>query len=665
MTTTTVAALEARVELLRAGIAAKEQFLLAMRSGTNGSQPLAHLDGDQDDEDSSDDEFALFGGAAAAMALSGGALEEEVELDEAVILRTLEVAVAQMAPSVPPSAMGHALHEISAHLCAGRFFAVLESAPFLRLESSEDPASLADAHTRLREHVRAFLLAGHGGLVIPSNVSHAVMTGAALLSLFLQANWTGPPLDSEAVKTWYPVPIIGHSAARGEGEAAAAEQLSRAQEAAKAAAAATGKNTTAVDVDGFPALHALCARELEASGVTIFTDAKYLHYLLVARIVLDEAAKVGKSATARWWRARCATAHQESLDGMDVADALRLLASDDMEATMRLLGLPADLDAKPDPAVHDVDLCQLAARLWLERGMMAHKFADVLGAKNCFHASLQWSRLSVRLTGAPGKRTKFQHESKSQLLLLASSSTTESAAEVTAPSDVPEQPGPVPKGMTKVTLEELDEHTPLRESILFTDSPTEEEQVARTGRLTALDQCTVLALCVDVKNSYAMEALTGEQMGAYVARVLQHPVNWMVYSTGLLIKSQLEFERYKTKERSVLQMQVLVDQQSDRLTPLQSRQREVDDSAPVQERLSWLFALSWPAIWGLRRMLGRKYLEMGVAASALELFLDAHLWEEVSVFCIVNSLCLTPPRAQRDSRCLYCTLSKSSTTSAD
>lgn len=46
------------------------------------------------------------------------------------------------------------------------------------------------------------------------------------------------------------------------------------------------------------------------------------------------------------------------------------------------------------------------------------------------------------------------------------------------------------------------------------------------------------------------------QMRPYVARVLEHPANWMVYSTALLERSWLDFESQYGRERAVLQIQV-------------------------------------------------------------------------------------------------------------
>lgn len=44
-------------------------------------------------------------------------------------------------------------------------------------------------------------------------------------------------------------------------------------------------------------------------------------------------------------------------------------------------------------------------------------------------------------------------------------------------------------------------------------------------------------------------------MRPYVARVLHHPANWLVYSTALLERSWLDFESQYGRERAVMQIQ--------------------------------------------------------------------------------------------------------------
>lgn len=50
-----------------------------------------------------------------------------------------------------------------------------------------------------------------------------------------------------------------------------------------------------------------------------------------------------------------------------------------------------------------------------------------------------------------------------------------------------------------------------------------------------------------------------ELMRPYITTVLETSNNWLVYSKGLLLRSRNEFERSKTMERSVLQIQGLKD----------------------------------------------------------------------------------------------------------
>jgi hypothetical protein len=75
--------------------------------------------------------------------------------------------------------------------------------------------------------------------------------------------------------------------------------------------------------------------------------------------------------------------------------------------------------------------------------------------------------------------------------------------------------------------------------------------------LRPIDQCLLLAFTLNIKNSNPSDGLTSEQMSPFVTKVLEHPVNWMVHSMGLLLRSRLENRKSKTVERAVLQVQVM------------------------------------------------------------------------------------------------------------
>ncbi len=493
----------------------------------------------------------------------------------------------------------------------------------------------------------------------PVNKCATMVLGASLLHLFIQANWTGPPLSEERVYSFYSLPFTSNIAQSFD----ANSRMDSLASDARAASAASGKPKEVNDLDKYPEIHYAVQQEMEVSGEMFYSETKYSLLLLASRALIELAHRNETCSlqTSGWWLARLLATHQESLLDKNIAASLKNELDDGLQYTIQM----NHWDQR-DTVIDNPD--QVATRFWVESGVMYHKFNDTQNAKVSLQQALNYSGLRVQLSGALGKRTKFQEEDKSQLILLASSSTTEieekkpndpelkdveqvekkeknstgtntdviNQSTVTEVNDEePMQFGrKIVNGIRTVELEELDEHTHLREDILFKDDG-DNNKLEKVGALSPLDQSIVLGLCVDVKNSYAFEPLTAEEMLAYVNRVLQHPKNWMVYSTALLIKSQLEFEKFKTKERAVLQMQILVDQQSDRLTPLQFRKRDVDDSAPAHERLLWIHALSWPPVWSLNRGLASKYFEIGVVGSALEIFTSLKMWEQ-AVECLVS-----------------------------
>ena len=160
-------------------------------------------------------------------------------------------------------------------------------------------------------------------------------------------------------------------------------------------------------------------------------------------------------------------------------------------------------------------------------------------------------------------------------------------------------------------------------------SATATGAVDKGGDLHPIDQAIILALCLDVGNSNPVDGLTNEEMQPYVERVLEQAANWMIHSTSLLERSWLEFERRKTMDRAMLQIQALIDQHTTKLTLLQSTYKCVEDSAPVQDRMRYLFSIVYPAQYELKRDLAMRYLRCQVFVSALNYFRELEMWDEV------------------------------------
>nr|CCA17014.1 tetratricopeptide repeat protein putative [Albugo laibachii Nc14] len=129
----------------------------------------------------------------------------------------------------------------------------------------------------------------------------------------------------------------------------------------------------------------------------------------------------------------------------------------------------------------------------------------------------------------------------------------------------------------------------------------EDDTNLKQEKLPVIDQTILLALCSDVKSNNPNDDLTREEMMAYIARVLEQPNNWMI--------------------------QALVDQHTNRLlTPT-----SLEDVTPAFERMAYVYALAFPPQFALKKDLAERYFALGAVASALELYKELEIWDEVVI----------------------------------
>ncbi|KAJ3262086.1 hypothetical protein HK103_003929 [Boothiomyces macroporosus] len=238
------------------------------------------------------------------------------------------------------------------------------------------------------------------------------------------------------------------------------------------------------------------------------------------------------------------------------------------------------------------------ARYYLELGVVHHYYGQDQKAFNYFKQAQEASGLQWDMTGVLGKRTKFQTYETSQLVIKATSNLSTNDTSKNTPKKL-----------------ELNDDT-LLENIEFTDAEKETDKLS--GNLNAVDQTILLGFCLNVKNTNPNDGLTTEEMFPYVTRVLKNPNNWMITTMALILRSRLESNKSRTVERSVLQLQALVDQW-----------KHLPEDAPVEERLAHFYSLLLPSKWEMEKELGERYVSIGVTRSALEIFERLQLWENV------------------------------------
>lgn len=326
-------------------------------------------------------------------------------------------------------------------------------------------------------------------------------------------------------------------------------------------------------------------------------------------------------------------------------------------------------------------------RFLLEKANVCIMLGRDVVAREALDRAAALSGLVYALSGALGKRTRFQEKSTSQLVVLA-----RSTVEV-VDGDAKQQEAPKALPLNDDTL--LEEIDYARDS----ERPNDEQKSAPDSilpaalhglkpdeqpQLSPLDQIILLTEAV-LKDAFSpADTLTSEEILPFAVRVINDKsTNWQIYTQALLVRSRIEVHRSRTVERGVLQMQAVVDQvvvdttekkQSDdeeqqvkqdvpsisltgpdagQNTNL-ARDRElaapVDDakpksffpvaqaadSAPAHVRLEYIHALSSPPRWHLESELAYAWTGVGSLVSALEIFKRLRLWAEVAL-CLASS----------------------------
>ena len=388
----------------------------------------------------------------------------------------------------------------------------------------------------------------------------------ACLHAFVQANWTGPDLDFKPLDLVVFPPAI----------------LSL---------------VTDETLDG------KAITELAYGGEPVYHLAQFPSFLRFAQLLFN--SQYQHILSVPWWRLRAALVHQQILD-----DCVALPES--VLSSLDFLTQLVDTDS------------DLAGRLLLEQGLLEHHFTHDKSAADYFVRAARATGLQYHLTGALGKRTKFQQTELSQLVLLAESRAREETgktAEISAKNSVDSnssdrQAAKVPEtlALNDDTLLEQTEFTSSTPSA--SDSPLSHLDPSSQPPLHPLDQCIILSLCLNVRNTSPTHGLTSEQMSPYIARIISHPQNWSVHTMALLLRSRLESSRTRTVERSTLQLQALVDQMP-----------TADSTA--SERLHYFHCIPLPSKWEMERELALRFLSLGVVKSALDIFERLEMWEEV------------------------------------
>lgn len=441
--------------------------------------------------------------------------------------------------------------------------------------------------------------------------SQLLHIGLAALFSFLQSNVTGPALKFK------PAEVILPSALRSEVATlrGVRDQIIR-----------------GLTVDGEAAYKLTPNVELFAVAKAILVDAD---------VLVADGPVVARTA-----RMRVNFLHQKMLS--EVTSTLQDLIYEDLDDLMKVV-----------LGEGSTSIPQEKGRFLLERATIhTHHGFDAKARADLERAAAE-RHFEFALTGRLGKRTKFQDRDISQLVILAKSAdesaTTESAAPESEKKDNSQPSGPKNLDLNDDTL---------LESISFTKEPEFQEKsmtvqdesglspalasidAGNQPILDAVDSSILLALASAITNTTPENGLTREETHPYATRVLEGgSSNWQVYTQALLLRSRIEGYRSRTVERSVLQMQALVDQviadtaSLDAQTGEESTEEpttflprpEKSESASAAERLEYIWLLSFSTRWDLEAELAKRWVDLGGLRTALEIYERLQMWAEAAL----------------------------------
>ncbi|KID88690.1 F-box domain protein [Metarhizium guizhouense ARSEF 977] len=506
---------------------------------------------------------------------------------------------------------------------------------------------------------------------IPSRESLHV--GLAALDIFLQANVTGPVVPADRL----------------------ALIQSRFSKAWTAPLSADTDQSAALTQ-----LHKACLAHLEVDGVSPYSYIPHLELFSLARYVFDSVLASETMTTAdvyftdeesrsvkyslSWIRLRINIWHYKLLTQPSLGPGSNFTKSSQWSEVPSLVSrILIDMDTVRDQIAGNEVWSEAESWGREDKAYFLVEAANnyiLLGrhekAKDALKEAAQLTGLKYALSGALGKRTKFQENSVSQLVVLARSNTDQ---------DLIEEDGGEEEEKAKPDALKLDDDT-LLEEIQFSNhhdkdghkekelppsladvSPDNQPQLAPLDQIILLTEATL-------KDAFSpVDTLTSQEVLPYAVRVLaDKSTNWQIYTQALLVRSRIEVHRSRTVERGVLQLQAVADQvltdtnveteptkESDERATNESDVPAIQvtapghenavpspkaqvptsflpapkatESAPAHVRLRYIDALSTPPRWHLESELAYAWAGVGSLTSALEIFKRLRLWAEVAL----------------------------------
>ncbi|XP_028279558.1 tetratricopeptide repeat protein 27 [Parambassis ranga] len=435
-------------------------------------------------------------------------------------------------------------------LMEGDFEAVLLNPLVIDLLSGNDSYSEGeDIEGYLERRIQTYLSEGTNDSQANRELA-ALVLAVSCLHMFAQSNWTGPPVSCHLCDLLPPALLSSQS-------------------------------HTLVE-----AIHS----SLLLDGESVYSLVANPILLLLARVILIKCSSMMDSLQLLpWWTLRYVNLHQQILEAR--SPQLLSLAQSSMDKVLRCQDVLSEQR-------------NLVIQFHLECVYTCLTYYEYQPAKEHIEKAQELSGLNINMTGALGKRTRFQQKYLAQLILEVKKNQPDLIIDEASPTPTPQDS--LPKDYS------------LGDDTLLDQINLAEPDQYNLPDLSAEEQAVILGICTDFQKNNPVHKLTEEELLAFATCILSQPKFWAVEVTALCLRTKLEKEKTRFVERAMMQTQAIVDYFEDK-------------SCPVTERLKVFYCCQAPPRWIVQKQLASLLTDLGCVSSALLTYKKLELWEDVVI----------------------------------